>query len=353
MQSIRRSFAFSRAINGARNGTPIVRAFHASPAALKKRSKASTVEGDSGSQEDNLFDDDLFGNNVNAPSAIPSRSAGSPAAMSSSSKASYRAARFESYKATLLQRCSPTRDASLPPARKTSIQNLVTYTDTPEQLEAIPELLNAMRKAKVPLHRDGPSAFIRRCVSLRRPDIALKVLSDRPKYGLDMPDIEVARDLMHAIYIQGLVSGSLFRPPTGEVERSASSKPFLKSFQEDALLLAGLYPHFGLGEAARDPITSTLLIGMFAGAKPKPAESETSGPNSQEIIHSLASDLLGAIKRNEVLDVNAPQVPRRQRNWLYTELRKRRVHKSLVDCGFPEDILASLRVPVTTNQAVQ
>lgn len=41
-----------------------------------------------------------------------------------------------------------------------------------------------------------------RCEELRCPNLALKVFSDHPKYGVDLTDKKVARQLLHSLHVE-------------------------------------------------------------------------------------------------------------------------------------------------------
>lgn len=110
---------------------------------------------------------------------------------------------------------------------------------------------------------------------LRRTDLALKVLGDRPKYGIDLPALSDARDLLHNIWYQ-----TRFQDP----------KSFTGSMYEDGLLLAALYPRYGLGNALDDPVSAMILVPLCLHHK-KPVSTAALEPMSmaQQILKHLES----------------------------------------------------------------
>ena len=72
-----------------------------------------------------------------------------------------------------------------------------------------------------------------RCQELHCPELALKVFSDRPKYGLDLSSPAAARLLLHSLHLE--------RPLT------------------DSITLAALYPSYRLPPLASDPVACAML----------------------------------------------------------------------------------------------
>ena len=144
------------------------------------------------------------------------------------------------------------------------------------------------------------------------------MLSQRPKYGLDIPDLKSARSLLHSIFRRAT------NPTPAETALNAEAQPFTKSHLDDALLLAALYPRFKLGDVSSDPISATLMISMFARA-----EGSTDGGESlKAVAQNVAAD--SAAKLNQGQEgPSAGTVPNRQSVWRMTELKRKKVNSML------------------------
>lgn len=196
-----------------------------------------------------------------------------------------------------------------------------------------------------------------RCITLHRPDIALHVLTERPRYRLDL-DLNTARDLLHSIFIR-----ATWVTPLAE-KMADEWKPFSASHHQDALLVAGLYPHFGLGEATKDPVASALLMSMFASSRTNPT---TDMPKVEglgyygDIATELGKDLLKNTRSKQLVHLptsaapsskDQPQFLHRHQVWLDSELLRADVKKLLTKLGFDGQSLSSLGVSSRTIDAL-
>lgn len=133
-------------------------------AAQKKKGKFA--------QEEDLFesevaeDDDLFGGAASSKSG-PSETAGPTVVPIVTSKTTGRSppdpkriARFEEERQAVLYRCAPDRDRARPRARQNAVRNMLPWTDTTEQLEAVAELIPALRRAGVTVAEETSRDFI-------------------------------------------------------------------------------------------------------------------------------------------------------------------------------------------------
>ncbi|KAG8882305.1 hypothetical protein FRB97_008413 [Tulasnella sp. 331] len=298
----------------------------------KKKGKAA--------QEEDLFeneaaeDDDLFGG-VASSNSGPSETA-RPTVMTKVTSSTGRAvidpkrsARFEQEHQAVLYRCAPDRDCARPHARQNAVRNVLAWTDTPEQLEAAAELIPAMRRAGVTVAEETSRDLIGRCITLRRPDIALKILTQRNKYGVDL-DLKSARDILHSIFVRAV------KPSPTDASLDADAKPLTASHHEDALLLAALYPHFKLIRASQDPISSAILLSMFTLLR-NTAKASNGGDEQLKVYREygqiVATDLGNMIKRKQVHVVNEHDDSHRQRVWLFSEVRRPAVREALASAG--------------------
>ncbi|KAG8924621.1 hypothetical protein FRC00_004911 [Tulasnella sp. 408] len=271
-------------------------------------------------------------------------------------KADKRAALFEAERTELLFRLAPSdRDASRPKAKKTVIRNILRFTDTPSQLSMVRDLIADMRKAKIGLHEDTAKEFFASVLadtllytpvnSLHQPDIALHALTERPRFRLDL-DLNTARDLLHSIFIRAPYATPLAHKKADEW------KPFTASHHQDALLVAGLYPRFGLGEATNDPVASALLMSMFETSRTTLTSDlpQVDGLGSSgDVATELGKDLLKNTRSKQLVHLSAYSSPsgqppflHRHQVWLDSELRRADVKKLLAKLGLDTQSLSSL-----------
>ena len=95
-----------------------------------------------------------------------------------------------------------------------------------------------------------------RCARLKHPEMALKALQDRPKYGMDVTSLTSARRLLHAL--------SLPRTREGD----ASQTLF------ECLAFAELYPLYNLPPASSDIVSCAILASVIAPQVPKDSKVE-------------------------------------------------------------------------------
>ncbi|KAG8986979.1 hypothetical protein FRB94_002317 [Tulasnella sp. JGI-2019a] len=317
-----------------------VAALHNSLPAQKKKSKVI--------QEEDLFDsdiaedDDLFGGVASSKSG-PSVAAGNVAPIIPPSATAgrdtldpKRAARFEEERQAVLYRCAP--DRARPRARQDAVRNVLMWADTAEQLEAAAELVPAMRRAGVTVSEETSRDFIGRCLTLRRPDIALRVLTERNKYGIDL-DLKSARDILHSIFVR------VAKPSPIDASLDADAQSFAGGHYEDAFLLSALYPYYKLINISQDPISSTILLSMFSRLNTEASSLRTSKEQLEsfrEFRKSIATDFSTMIKEKKVHVVNERDDSRRQRVWLQSEVRRPAVRTLLASFGIGDKELMSI-----------
>jgi len=115
-------------------------------------------------------------------------------------------------------------------------------------------------------------------VHLQYPALALKVLQDRPKYGVDVPSIASARHLLNA----------LSRVRTED----DPARPL-----RDCLALAELYPLYDLPPASTDVISCVLLARVIARQVPKDrVNPQENGEGEATLVSDPLRDILGELK---------------------------------------------------------
>ncbi|KAG8949119.1 hypothetical protein FRC04_009065 [Tulasnella sp. 424] len=359
-----RSRSFIRSVQTLSRPFPTpARCIHSTTPVLKKKGKAAAKATEEDAFDDGFVDDDLFGGatskQAKQESALPKQhqEKAPTSTADADAKAAKRAALFEAERTELLFRLAPDREASRSKARKTAIRSILRWTDTPAQLWTVRDLVADMRKAKIGLHEDTAKEFFGRCITLHRPDIALHVLTERPRYRLDL-DLNTARDLLHSIFIR-----ATWVTPLAE-KMADEWKPFSASHHQDALLVAGLYPHFGLGEATEDPVASALLMSMFASSRTNPTSDmpEVEGLGSYgDIATELGKDLLKNTRSKQLVHLptsaapssrDQPRFLHRHQVWLDSELLRADVKKLLTKLGFDGQSLSSLGLSSRTIDAL-
>jgi hypothetical protein len=98
--------------------------------------------------------------------------------------------------------------------------------------------------------------FLRKCIGNRVPQLALQVLLERPKYGVDLPNLAVARSLLHELVRDAL--RTLDHDPL-----PSPGTPCTSSNVDDAFALAALYPIFSLPPAQTDIVSLALLAPLL------------------------------------------------------------------------------------------
>ncbi|KAG9011073.1 hypothetical protein FRB90_007507 [Tulasnella sp. 427] len=345
-----RSRSFFRSVQTLSKPTPASgRLIHSTAPALKKKGKGAAKADEGDAFDDGFEEDDLFGgatsSQVKAETVMkPAEKTQNPSS-NADATAAKRAAHFEQEKVDLMSRLDPKRSDANIRAKKTAIRSILRWADTPAQLETVKDLVAEMRKAKIGLHQDTAKEFFGRCITLHRPDVALQVLAERPRYRLDL-DLNTARDLLHSIFVRATLPTPLSR------QMAAESKPFSASHYQDALLLAGLYPHFQLGEVSQDPVASALLMSMFTASRTTSTSElpQVHGlPTHGSVAKGVGRDLLKNTQNKRLVHLATSLTPpqpflHRHQVWLDSELSRADVKKLLTKLGFDSQSLSSLGV---------
>lgn len=87
-------------------------------------------------------------------------------------------------------------------------------------------------------------AQLGRCITLGHPEIALEALQNRSKYGVDIPSLETARRLLHAL--------------------SRPSSKITHQILSDTLQFAELYPTYGLPSASKDVFSCATVASAIS-----------------------------------------------------------------------------------------
>ncbi|KAF8325187.1 uncharacterized protein EI90DRAFT_3157041 [Cantharellus anzutake] len=163
---------------------------------------------------------------------------------------------FIAARESLRKFCGKTPATRQSPPRH-ALLKLVALSQDSDDLDVLRDALVEWRKARRQVDAFTSNRILARCVELRRPDLALWLLVDRPKYGVDLSSISVARSLLHELT-------TVARNPA-EFPKCAP----VSSFQNDPFLFAALYPKFRLPEVWVDPVSASTLasFGMMFPSK--------------------------------------------------------------------------------------
>ncbi|TFY69707.1 hypothetical protein EVG20_g3042 [Dentipellis fragilis] len=112
-----------------------------------------------------------------------------------------RAARFEelyTFVSSRIGRTPAVKDALQ--VRNTAWAHLFGLATEPAQLERVANIFSDWKESGRVFSDKHIEAFVRRCEELHCPELALRVFSDRPRYGLDLATPRAARRLLHALH---------------------------------------------------------------------------------------------------------------------------------------------------------
>lgn len=198
------------ALGNAARSVPAWRGIHQSPVALKKK-KAAASDDLFATEDDSLFGDSGSLFDAGEPAQKTKKAASAPAErkgpkLRGKLDAEQRLERFNTLLAFVDERIGlhpPAKAAHKPEqVRDTAWQHLFGLAMTKEQLEQVAEVFPKWRESRREWKPKMVMAFIRRCEELHCPDLALKVFSDHPKYGVDLVDPKAARQLLHSLHVE-------------------------------------------------------------------------------------------------------------------------------------------------------
>ncbi|KAF8577679.1 hypothetical protein K439DRAFT_1664124 [Ramaria rubella] len=283
-----------------------IRHIHPSAVSLKKKRTSLSEQDQFVHNEDSAFpesfeEDELFGSPLQPSGSVHHVDQGNVHQRSELFKA------LHASSLDILQQRGKMRQ----PPRRTTVLRLAALSDTKEDLERVVEVIGAWRNAPLPHSASTSEQFIGRCARLGHLDVALKVLQDRPKYGLDIPSLPCARRFLQA----------LSRQPTPEHDPTR--------VLTDCLALAELYPLYGFPPASNDVVSCTILASVISRHiyKNKKTELQESVEVS-ESWRAVVAELESAVKGWEgVVEERSPRVLQ----WMRGNIRDIRVTMQRVE----------------------
>ena len=202
------------------------------------------------------------------------------------------------------------------PPRRSTVTLLTGLSETKEDLEKALEVIAAWRTVAMPPDSKtaddfiGMSAsswrcvlsdihYLGRCIHLRHPEIALEVVVNRPKYGMDMPSLNTARRLL-----QGL----------SQAREGYNEEQILN----ECLALAEVYPVYGFPPATQDVVSCSILAKvLFRRIKDNRIRKDQGSEELTQAWCAIVAELKSAIKSWKA---QAPSVSNTEERQLWADL---------------------------------
>lgn len=269
-------------------------------------------------KSEDAFDDDAFGGFeeeelfATTPdtkqSNLTSSSAPTPLSQSSPSLSTGvvdRDVRFASELASFSKFCGKL-PASKDEPRKRALVQLVTFANNKAHLDDLVEAISGWREAKRSIDTQTSDEILGRCVNLNQPQVALSLLANRPKYGVDLTSSSIAHKLLHSLCRRAEAQSSL---DSNDVEALST---VTSSAVNDVLLLVALYPQYRLPEVHEDPISLAMVLALFKslpGEEVRQVEREILEVAGQRRASTAPVKVALAAKEKVWVDKGRPLVP--------------------------------------------
>jgi len=188
------------------------------------------------------------------------------------------------------------------PIRRGALTQLINLAGDREQLENVSEIMklyhdNQSQKDVVE-ETDAGDAFITRCITLQAPDLLLRVIRDRPKYGLSLNQ----RRLHRILHYLASSRPSLAPVPadststTPDTVKTASDPYELFTAALSLLPIYQLSASASLNSPARtDPVVALCLLNLAVSLPVTPEQSA----DLQGAFSDIASHLGGRVNADE------------------------------------------------------
>ncbi|KAF9519279.1 hypothetical protein BS47DRAFT_85888 [Hydnum rufescens UP504] len=245
----------------------VVREIHHTASALKKKRTTPRFEEEEGPMKSEQDEVDLFAavtskpspSKPPSPSPAPSISSYPLAAQNTEQAQTVveRHARFLVTHGSISRFCGKKPSTRYLP-RHRALLELLDLVHSRAELDVFVDTIIGWRQAKRQVDLHTADCIITKCIDLGHPQVALMLIANRPKYGIDLSSLSTARALLHALVQHA-------RPSSPTASESASVEPrspVTSSALDDAFLAAALYPQFRLPEVSTDPISSAMLLSL-------------------------------------------------------------------------------------------
>ncbi|KAM5540926.1 hypothetical protein V8D89_005570 [Ganoderma adspersum] len=272
-----------------------LRSIHATPAAWKRTQPTSSDAGDlfgeSLDSSDSLFSEDpsltkppLPLPNSTLSEAIPPHNPSLP-----SPRQYDRNARFDQLY-NFARACLVTKSETKRQVRSSIWNHLFQLASTPEHLDRVAELFPSWRDAQRPFRPSTVVAFAARCNTLRCPGLALKVFSNRPKYGFDL-SLDAAQIILHSLH---------------RWQR-----------HKDIITFTTLYSIYNLPPVASDLVSNALLLKALLRKPTNP-----SAAMAQAMLPLLQRSLERTDPLSMVIQQEDPRLSNKKKTWLAFALKR-------------------------------
>ncbi|TDL16854.1 hypothetical protein BD410DRAFT_794862 [Rickenella mellea] len=266
----------------------VPRSFHPSPSARKTKSRKRT---DVDEYEEDGEADELFSiKNVGSSSQNGTLAETSDAKEQSTTRPDPFIVEFNSAFETVTGRLKGCKDGDgeVEP-RANSIMSLLHWTKATDQLSRVKDLIPTWRNAGRPIDTTVSENFIDRALLLE-PRLLVDIFADRPKYGMDIPDLPTARRILYKLVVSSPLNSSPEASFTTDAARVAAS-------------FAALYPVYGLPPATQD-LTSLALLARACARDAMQTGNADSKDALLSLIPSLISKLSSRTGSTEPLNVD-------------------------------------------------
>jgi len=205
------------------------------------------------------------------------------------------------------------------PIRRGALTQLINLSVDRTQLENVTEVMKLYHdnqsQKNVIEDTDAGDAFIKRCIILKTPDLLLRVVQNRPKYGLSLN-----KRRLHRILHYLAASRPILSPPPAETEAAepapSSSDPYeLFTAALSLLPLYQLSASPSIHSPARgDPVIALCLLNLALALPISPEQSK----DLQAAITDITAHIGGNVTDEESMK---KAFPARERSQLATMLK--------------------------------
>lgn len=249
--------------------------------------------------DDNAFealDEELFAtaSGANASSPTAASVSASPANVAPEAD---RDGRFLAELASISKFCGRNPTTRETP-RMHALVHLTRFAHTRSHLDDLASVVAGWREARHSIDAHMSREIVGRCINLRHPEVALFILANRPKYGIDLPSLHVAR-----VLLQSLCKRAREDAPPVAVD-AESSPPVTSSRVNDVFLLAALYPHYKLPEVYDDPVSLAMVLGFCTSS-------------TDDAARQIGADLMDAARSRRTISTPVKiELSDREKEWV-------------------------------------
>lgn len=207
------------------------------------------------------------------------------------------------------------------PIRRGALIQLINLASNLEHLEKTSEVIKLYhdneRHKTILEETDAGDAFITRCITLNAPDLLLRVIQNRSKYGISLTQRRLHRTLFYLAHSKPKLSQNTSN--SKETEESINTTPF--DHFTAALSLLPIYQLSSTStkdfSARADPVVTLCLLNLLLSL-PIPREQFT---DLQAAVTDITSGLGGNVTDGKEMKLRYPAVERNQLSSMLQELK--------------------------------